>query len=82
MFFPHHLTVNPYGPHAPQKAADVPLQQFKAAQAVNATHLSRDGQRVYCTRYGQPLEAKWREWDGYGAWEECEAIPGDAVRIE
>ena len=61
--FPPHLTVNPFGPHAPahkpgDSQTDVPIAQFKAAQSVNATHLSKDGQRCYCTRYGQVLMAK------------------------
>ena len=84
--FPPHLTVNPFGPHSPapkvDSQTDVPLAQFKAAQAVYATHLSADGQRVYCTRYGQVLMAKWDKWNGFGAWEPCDSIPSDAVVIE
>jgi hypothetical protein len=83
-YYPYFPSRPPTPPTAGTKDSQtaVPLSQFKAAQAVNATHLSADGKRVYCTRYGQPLEAKWHGWDGFGAWEECEAIPADAVRIE
>lgn len=78
MLFPGY---NPYGPHAPQKAApapDVPLKQFEAAKVAGASHLSADGKRIYCERFGAVLEA---EWDGarFGAWWGCEGLPGDAV---
>lgn len=79
------LPYNPFGPHAPrqQGASDVPLHVFKAAQSVNATHLSADGQRVYCQRYGETLEAEWKEQArSFGAWSVVIELPADAVVIE
>lgn len=81
----HPMNYNPFGPHAPQKAGetDVPIEQFKAAQAAGASHLSADGQYVYTVRYGEALRAKWDEWGkAFGAWTPCEELPGDAVKIE
>ena len=76
------LNYNPYGPHAPPQPDEVPESQFKAAQRVNATHLSADGKQAYCTRYGQTLVAKWDKWDGFGAWEPVSELPNDAVVID
>ena len=72
---------NPYGPHS-KPANDVPRHVLKAAKDLGASHLSADGQRVYCTRYGQVLMAKWDKWAGFGAWQEVNELPSDAVVIE
>ena len=83
--FPHHLTVNPFGPHAPQPAApDVPLAQFKAAQQAGAMYLSADGKRAYRDDRGDPEVAFWDdEGRVYPSWWPCgEGLPADAVKIE
>lgn len=87
MMFPHHLTVNPFGPRAPQQPApapDVPLVQFRAAQAIkDATHLSKDGQRVYSQRMGNVRVYYWdEEMKAFGSSFPCSELPIDAVKIE
>lgn len=80
------LNYNPYGPHAPQKASqtDVPLAQFKAAQAIqNATHLSADGQRVYLEYANEVRVCYWDdEIKEFGSSFPCDGLPSDAVAIE
>lgn len=74
---------NPFSPHAPQPtptAPDVPLQQFHAAQQAGASHLSADGKRIYCERFGAALEAEW-DGSGYGVWWPVDGLPADAVRM-
>lgn len=80
MLFPGY---NPFGPHAPQKAApDVPLAQFQAAQSAGASHLSGDGSKVYQTRYGKVYEAGW-QGDFFGAWWPLDGdLPADAVVLD
>jgi len=88
MMFPPHLTVNPYGPHTPapktDSGSDVPLAQFKAAQAVNATHLSRDGETAYDERKFGVWYCQWDEEDKcFGSWFKwCDELPEGAVKIE
>lgn len=83
--FPHHLTVNPFGPHAPQptppEACDVPLARLHAAQRVGGECLSADGMVVYTVRYGRVLQAEWKGND-WGAWLDVgEVMPAGAVRM-
>lgn len=86
MFFPPHLTVNPYGPHAQQKASatDVPLAQFNAAKAIpGATHLSADGQRVYLQKMGELRVCYWdEEMKVFGSSYPCDGLPADAVVLK
>lgn len=79
MIFPGiNLTHTP----KPDPPDPVPLAQFKAAQRAGATHLSADGKRAYCTRYGGVVEAEWMGRD-YGSWWVCpEGLPADAVEID
>lgn len=84
MMYPFPMGYNPFSPHAPQKAAlapDVPEKAFEAAKVAGASHLSADGQRIYCERFGAILEA---EWDGarFGAWWACAELPADAVVLK
>lgn len=83
MLFPGY---NPYGPHAPKKASatDVPLNQFRAAQAIkDATHLSSNGQRVYSQRMGKVRVYYWdEETKSFGSSFPCDGLPPDAVVIE
>ncbi len=73
----------PYNPFPKtEPPLEIPLSVFKAAREANATHLSIDGALAYTTRYGQTLVAKWDKWTGFGAWEECDEIPKDAVKID
>lgn len=64
----------------PDPPADVPLSVFKAAIDAGATHLSADGQRAYCTRYGGVFEAEW-DGDDFGSWWVCDGLPDNAVEI-
>ena len=72
---------NPYKQSKPDPAEDVPQATFEAAQAVHASHLSKDGLTAYCERFGYWFEA---EWDGvkFGAWWSIPALPRDAVKVE
>lgn len=75
---------NPFSHHAPAKPAapDVPLHVFKAARDAGASHLSADGQRIYCQRYGETLEAEWKQRTrAFGAWSVVAEMPGDAVAL-
>lgn len=83
MLFPGY---NPFGPHATPPTAtdlpDVPIEVFRAAQLVRASHLSADGKRAYCERYGAVLQAEWNGVD-FGVWWPVEGgLPVDAVRME
>lgn len=79
---PHHPRASQLQPQ-PQPANEVPLSVFKAARAVNATHLAADGQHAYCERYGETLMAKWNEWEqNFGAWLVIDSLPPDAVKVE
>lgn len=80
MLFPGY---NPYGPHAPQQPPpDVPLSRLRAAKSAGAGWLSADGQRVYCERYGETLEAEWKEWTrSFGAWSVVNELPNDAMKM-
>lgn len=85
----HPMNYNPFGPHAPQpqKASqtDVPLQQFKAAQEVNATHLSKDGLIAYDQRQYGLWYCKWDEGaKRFGSWFKMldRDLPADAVVID
>lgn len=51
----------PAPPKPAQPANEIPLAALKAAQAVNATHLSADGKIAYQVRYGK---VRWAEWLG------------------
>lgn len=91
MHFPPNVTTPPQSVHVfqgynpfPKKEPplEIPLSIFKAARQVNATHLSVDGSLAYTTRYGHALVAKWDKWMGFGAWEECNEIPKDAVVLD
>jgi len=82
MMFPHHLTVNPFGPHAQQPAPDVPLHVFQAAQAVNATHLSADGLIAYDQRQYSVWYCEWKDQTRrFGSWYKIVdgGLPVDAV---
>ena len=81
------INYNPFGPHAPahkpgDSQTDVPLAQFKAAQAVYATHLSADGQRVYTERADG---VRVFFWDGgsktFGSSFPCDGLPGEVVKL-
>jgi hypothetical protein len=65
-------------------ATDVPLQQFKAAQAVNATHLSADGKRAYDERQSSVWYCEWDDDEKKFSvwWRLFEGLPADAVKIE
>lgn len=80
MYYPANY--NPYGPRAPKPdpPADVSLVQLRAAQHAGASHLSADGLRAYCERYGAILQA---EWDGanFGVWWPVAELPADVVKI-
>lgn len=56
------------------------LVQFKAAQAVGASHLSRDGETAYMQRLGQWYAA---HWDGreFGSWFLIAALPDEEVEL-
>ena len=78
---------NPYGPHSPKTASatDVPLQQFKAAQAAGATHLSADGKTAYDQRQYGLWYCSWDESPGrFGSWYKIldSELPANAVIIE
>lgn len=81
-FFPGY---NPFGPPTPPTAGDAPdvsIAVFKAAKDAGASHLSADGLRIYTVRYGQTLEAEWKErLRNFGAWSVVAEIPGDAVAM-
>lgn len=84
-YHPGGYVPNPHHPRASQSAAnEVPLAVFKAAQAVNATHLSADGIRAYCERYSDTLVCFWSSEAGeFGSWfQYLSDIPADAVRLE
>lgn len=80
-----------YNPYAPQKATppttkpvpDVPLNQFKAAQDVQATHLSADGKIAYDERKYGLWYCKWdEETKAFGAWWRMDdGLTPDAVRM-
>lgn len=74
MTFPHF--------HPPPSPAptEPTLDTFKAAQRAGATHLSADGRRIYCTRYGGVFRAEWGG-DDFGSWWACEGLPNDAIGI-
>lgn len=80
----HHPRYQGPQPSKPQ-AADVPLAVFKAAQAVNATHLSADGLIAYDERQLGLWYCKWDEEERrFGSWFKIldGELPGDAVKVD
>lgn len=78
----------PAGPYRPQmttpppagEAPPVSLVAFKAAQRAGASHLSADGMRAYCERFGATLRAEW-DGNGWGSWWEVGEMAADAVKM-
>jgi hypothetical protein len=85
-YYPHFPPRPPTPPTAgqqPDKAPDVPLHVFKAAQDVNATHLSVDGTTAYDERGNGVWRCFWdEETKAFGGWWWGTGLPADAVRIE
>lgn len=80
IFLPNYRPAAMYPPDPP---GDVPLPTFQAAQRAGATHLSLDGKRAYCRRYGAIHEAQWQADEGdFGAWWIVDELPADAVPLE
>lgn len=77
---------NPYSPQRPNTpptagpAPDVPIRVFRLAQLAGASHLSADGRRIYCERFGATLQAEW-DGNGWGSWWSCEGLPSDAEKM-
>jgi hypothetical protein len=84
-YYPHFPPRPPTPPTAGTKDSqtDVPLQQFKAAQAVNATHLSADGLIAYDERKSSVWYCEWDDDEKkFGAWWRlADDWPADAVRM-
>lgn len=87
-YYPHFPPRPPTPPMAGQPPAsdvlDVPLAQFKAAQAVNATHLSSDGLTAYDEREYSIWQCFWdEETKAFGGWwhKEDYDLPADAIRM-
>lgn len=73
-----------YKPQAAQPANEIPLDIFRMAQAVNATHLSADGSKAYRYHYGNALVCFWdEEAKEFGTWfNYLVEIPEDVVAID
>ena len=87
-YLPGTSSLYPYGaiPQPQPPAPDVPLEQFRAAQDIYATHLSNDGKYAYRDDRGYPEVAKWNErtrrFESYWKMADGAELPGDAVKIE
>lgn len=81
MMYPFPNNYAPPRPPTPPTAGEAPpLHVFEAAQRAGASHLSADGQRIYCQRLGAVLQAEW-DGNGWGSWWSCDDLPPDAVAM-
>lgn len=65
---------------------DVPINVFKAAVRLKATHLSADGKRAYYKFVGGVFVSEWGQRPGvksfeFGPWRPVKELPPDAVEI-
>jgi hypothetical protein len=75
-YTPQGSPTQPTAGEAPQ----VSIAVFKAARLAGATHLSSDGKRIYCQRFGATLQAEW-DGNGWGCWWTVEAMPPDVAEM-
>lgn len=81
----HHPRHQQWQQQPKSEAADVPLPVFKAAQAVNATHLSADGSIAYDERQLGLWYCKWdEEAKAFGSWFKIldGGLPEGAVKVD
>lgn len=82
-YHPSAYIPNPHHPRASQPTAEpeIPARRLALAKRAGASHVSKDGDKAFMSRFGEVMCSDYDGWN-YGAWWPCDGLPGDAVKVE